>query len=364
MKHRLLYLVGQLRSGGLERQLNYLLRAMDRELYKPALAVWNYCDHDLYVREIKAIGVPVYPMPIAGSSAGRLTAFCHLAKELNPEVIHSYSFYTNFAAYWAARHVRAIALGSIRSDFSWAKKESGPFLGRLSARFPGYQICNSQSAAEAVRCLRSPFAPRHLQVVRNGIDLRCFHNSLSDVSGPARIVGVGNLRPVKRWDRVLRVAWELKRNGLDFVIRIAGEGPLHDPLQHQARELGIEDRVQLIGHADNVPDLLADASFLVHTADSEGCPNAVIEAMASARAVVATDAGDIPSLVDDGKTGFVVPREDNAMLLTRLMKLISNRDLAKRMGESGRIKAESEFSLERLVADTLNAYRASGWGDT
>jgi glycosyltransferase involved in cell wall biosynthesis len=101
----------------------------------------------------------------------------------------------------------------------------------------------------------------------------------------------------------------------------------------------------------------------VHTSDSEGCPNVVMEAMACGRAVVATDAGDVPTLVEDGKTGFVVPRGDEATLLARLVTLMTDHDLCRRMGEAGRAKAEQQFGLDRLVSETLAAYRAMGWID-
>ena len=64
MSCRLLYLVGQLGPGGLERQLCYLLQAMDRERYQPAVAVWNFSETDVYVSRIRALNVPVYGLPI------------------------------------------------------------------------------------------------------------------------------------------------------------------------------------------------------------------------------------------------------------------------------------------------------------
>jgi glycosyltransferase involved in cell wall biosynthesis len=86
-----------------------------------------------------------------------------------------------------------------------------------------------------------------------------------------------------------------------------------------------------------------------------------MEAMACGRAVVATDAGDIPSLVEDGKTGFVVHRGDETTLVARMMTLMTDYDLCRRMGEAGRAQAEQQFGLDRLVSDTLAAYRAMGW---
>jgi glycosyltransferase involved in cell wall biosynthesis len=119
--------------------------------------------------------------------------------------------------------------------------------------------------------------------------------------------------------------------------------------------------VALLGHSDDIPKLLAESSCLAHTADIEGCPNAVIEAMASTRAVVSTAVGDVPDLVENDVSGFVVPREDEVLFAERLGQLLSDRALCQRMGENARQRAEKEFSLDRLVAQTLSIYRAVGW---
>ena len=106
---------------------------------------------------------------------------------------------------------------------------------------------------------------------------------------------------------------------------------------------------------------MADATFVVHTSDHEGCPNAIMEGMACGRAVVATDAGDVSSLIDDGETGFVALRGDHALIVDRMAKLMTDRDLCRRMGLAGRAKAEKEFGLDRLFSQTLAAYQAAGW---
>jgi glycosyltransferase involved in cell wall biosynthesis len=161
----------------------------------------------------------------------------------------------------------------------------------------------------------------------------------------------------------LLAASELKQRGFSFLVNIVGDGPLRKPLEKQIHDLGLMAHVEIMGYVSDILGLLSSARFTVHTADYEGCPNAVMEAMACSRPVVATDAGDIPSLVEDGKTGFVVRRGDDAMLVERMAKLIVNADLCHRLGEEGRAKAEREFRLERLVAETLAAYRSVGWTD-
>src|SRR5256885_16002497 len=84
---RLLYLIGELHTGGSEWQLYHLLRAMDRDRYKPAVAVWNYSESDFHLPLIRELSVPVYALPRNASRVTKLTSLRRLVKQLNPEVI-------------------------------------------------------------------------------------------------------------------------------------------------------------------------------------------------------------------------------------------------------------------------------------
>lgn len=358
---RILYLVGQLGLGGSERQLYCLLERMARSRFQTAVFVWNFRQNDPHVARIKALGVPLDGFPSEVSPVSKIMIFRKIVRQWKPEVVHSYSFHTNFAASWAAAGTKAIAMGSVRSDFVPAKKGCGLLLGALSARWPRSQIFNSFAAAENARYTRSFFTPGQLFVVRNGLDLQRYRMTLLPSGRRVCIVGVGSLFPVKRWDRLLLAGLELKRRGYDSLIRIAGKGPLRSSLKQRAQDLGLGDRIKFVGQVDDIPKFFSDATFVVHTSDSEGCPNVIMEAQACGRAVVAMDAGDIPQLVDDGKTGFVVQRGDDGTLVERMVRLITNYDLCRSMGEAGRTKAELEFGVDRLVAETLSAYRAAGW---
>jgi glycosyltransferase involved in cell wall biosynthesis len=291
---------------------------MDRDRYRPELVVWNFHSDDTYVHSFQQIGVPLHSFPERRSAIGKLLALRRMVHQKRPDVIHSHTFYTNFAAWWACLGMKTIAVGAVRSNFTNDKKACGFLLGSLSARWPYAQIYNNLAGAEKARRSHGLFAPRQVFVVRNGLDLKQFGKSPLSANGRARIVGVGSLLQYKRWDRLLGAAAKLKKRGLDFLVEIAGGGPLRESLEHQVHDLDLEDRIKFRGHTDNVPALLADSTLLAHTSDIEGCPNVVMEAMACGRAVVATDAGDVPSIVEDGRTGFVVPRGDDAKLCERL----------------------------------------------
>ena len=120
---RLLYLIGQLRSGGSERQLYYLLKSMERNRYQPEVVVWTLREADMYVSKIRALGVPLHSFPNGSSRASKLGAFRRLVMQINPDVVHSYSFYTNFAAFWATRAMKTITIGELHHNTGeWFRK--------------------------------------------------------------------------------------------------------------------------------------------------------------------------------------------------------------------------------------------------
>jgi len=188
-----------------------------------------------------------------------------------------------------------------------------------------------------------------------------FATSTQKNSAEVVILGVGSLLPIKRWDRLLRAASTLKRGGVKFRVTIAGEGPMRSDLEKLIRDLSLNDVVQLPGFVTDVTALLRNGALLVHTSESEGCPNAIMEAMACALPVVAVDSGDIPGLVEEGRTGFIVPGDDERILVARIKQLIENPHLRITMGRQARRKAEREFSLDRLIKETLDVYRRAGW---
>jgi glycosyltransferase involved in cell wall biosynthesis len=360
---RILYLIGELRSGGSERQLYYLLRNLDQNVYRPGVVVWNFSETDTYASQIRKLGTPIYSFSEGFSQLAKLRAFCRLVKQQRPEVVHSYSSYLNFAVYWSTRFTEAIGVGSVRSNFFLDWEDQNWWLRRLSARWPRSQIYNSFEAERNARSSKRLFIPEQILVVQNGVDLGAFHHVALPNSRSAHIVGLGSLFSCKRWDRLLRAAAELKQRKFEFSVEIAGDGPLRASLNKQIESLRISDCVKIRGYVTDVQALMSGATFLVHPSDVEGLPNAVMEAMACGRPVVATDVGDVPKLVEDQKTGFIVAREDHVMLTERMAALITNRDLCRRMGEAGRRKAEREFGLDRFVSGTLAAYRAAGWKD-
>ncbi len=358
---RFLYLVGQLGAGGAERQLYTLVQGLGSRQFTPAVCVWNFEEDEAYVERLKALGVRVLALPREGSRFQKLRALRSMVQRLRPEVIHSYTFFTNFAAYWGAYGTSALAIGSVRSNYLFDLQKGGRVQGSLNARWPRRQIFNSYNALENARRSQGLLVPTQCRVVRNGVDLETFRPQGQHSGSDVRILGVGSLLPLKRWDRLITAAAVLKSQGLSFRIQIVGEGVLRSELEAQIGASDLHDYVEMTGYLPNIPEVMQQADFLVHPSDTEGCPNVVMEAMACGLPVVASRAGESKYLIEEGMTGFLVGPDDDAVLADRMRMLIQQPDVRKQMGMQGRATAEKEFGMKPFVDTMLASYRALGW---
>ena len=133
---------------------------------------------------------------------------------------------------------------------------------------------------------------------------------------------------------------------------LIGTGPLRQELEARAGALSLRDRVLFLGARQDVPNLLIRMEMLVAPSFAEGFSNAVLESMAAGLPVVATDVGGNREAIIDGETGFLAPSHDPSALADRILRLLADRSLAKRMGRAGRRRIEAHFTLERMVVET------------
>jgi glycosyltransferase involved in cell wall biosynthesis len=138
---------------------------------------------------------------------------------------------------------------------------------------------------------------------------------------------------------------------------IAGGGDLEDYLRDLANEMGVADRVHVLGPRKDVPALMHAIDVFVMPSIWEGFGLVLLEAMAAGRPIVASRVATIPEVVADGESGLLVPAGDPLALATALAELAEQPALAVRMGEAGRERLRKQFSVEKMVGDTELLYR-------
>ena len=192
------------------------------------------------------------------------------------------------------------------------------------------------------------------RVIYNGIELSRY--AASPTPEPGQIVIVGRLSRQKRIDVALRTFDALRVAWPEARLDIVGDGPLRNEVEALVATWGLEGSVRLLGARDDVPEVLTRATCLLLTSDWEGCPLAVIEAMAAGIPVVATAVGGVPELVVHGETGLLAEPGRPEALAAALAELIANRAKARALGAAGRERARTLFSRERMVRETTALY--------
>lgn len=218
------------------------------------------------------------------------------------------------------------------------------------------------------------FAPRDCQVEYVpgvGIDLAPFERARADValrerkraelgcaSGEFLVLSVGDLIHRKHQEAVIGALPLMAEAGFDNVrLAICGSGPLEEKLRAQAAELGVSDRVSLLGFRNDIAELLAAADALAFPSFQEGLPVAVMEAMAAGTPVVASRIRGIdPDLIEDGRNGLLLETNDAAGVSHALERLIENPDLASRLGAQAHCDAR-RFAVEGVVDEVFALYR-------
>jgi glycosyltransferase involved in cell wall biosynthesis len=153
----------------------------------------------------------------------------------------------------------------------------------------------------------------------------------------------------------------LRDEGHVFDCNLVGTGPMREELEQMIRDRNLEDCVHLLGAKPEaeVARLLKETTFFVlpsiiqKDGTMEGMPNALIEAMATGRAVISTTIAGIPELIDHGSTGLLVPPEDSVRLADAIRQMLVDPERTRRMGERGRERILQEFNIRDIVAQLI-----------
>ncbi len=164
------------------------------------------------------------------------------------------------------------------------------------------------------------------------------------------------LAPHKGQRHLVAAAAQVVREIPDARFLIVGDGELRDTLQHQIASLGLERHVQLTGFRADALGLIKSLDLFVMSSITEGLGSVLLEAMACERAVVATRAGGIPEVVEDGATGLLVPPQDEAALAAAIVRLLQDPEARRHFGTAGRARVLGEFSVERMVERLARIY--------
>jgi len=351
-------LSGEMLGGG-QRSLLLLLERLDRTKFRPFLV----CPTEGgLVEKAEKLGIETeiirmgsLKTPNIFSTAATVFKLRRLIKKKKIELIHSDSPRQALYASLAVRKTKTPLIWHVRVSTA-EKKSLDRFLYNRSRKVIAV------SRAASLRFAEYDLASDKLVVIPNGVDLTQFkpmypdrklQEELGIEAGSVLVGTLGQLIPGKGQDVLLKAAKRIAEQAPEVTSVIVGNGNTvyRKTLEELSAGLGIEDKVRFIGNREDIPQIMSclDITVLPSTSHLEGLSRVIIEAMACAKPVIATDTGGNPEAVEDGKTGILVPPGDPDGLALAILELARDADKRKRMGEAGRKRAEQLFSIEMNV---------------
>lgn len=353
--NNVVFVVGQLGNGGLERQLGYLIEELLAKGVNATCVVWNISEEDYYVpyfRELLGSGLVGFSKKIG--SRQKLGGLRKVIKETDANLVISFSAFTNIPVYMATIGTGIPSVGSLRTSAKFYMS-SGGIKAKLNLLFPHRLLANSKNALNELddSLLHKVILKKALYP--NVLDLARFNFSRQSTAGFTSI-SVGNVRPAKRLDRMLEMFEVVRANGLSFQHIHVGGGEGLEAIKTLCASKNLSDSISFLGPRSDVFQLLKNSDLFVHFSEYEGSPNVIMEAMASGLPVITTDCGDAKEYVSNGETGFVVAPFMAAEFAEKYERIASDKHLYERMTQKAleEIQASSKHRLPEIFLKSLN----------
>jgi glycosyltransferase involved in cell wall biosynthesis len=350
---RVCLLIGQLGLGGSEKQVVLLAEGLlARGIDTRVLLLFKGGPRE---DALRAAGVPVVYLGFVADIRpsmvpANIRAFVRLVLHLRrfrPDVLHAFLFHSYVTAAPAARLAGIRVLVAGRRSLGDFKRGRRVLLAaeRLATRMTDLLVANAEAVAtDTLRHER--VRPDKITTVYNGLPDSAFEPAVPAALATAAplILCIANLNPDKGHRFLLEAVARLRDRQRTCTLALVGDGRERRALEDQAARLAID--VRFLGHRTDIESLLARADVVALPSLHEGMSNAVMEAMAAGRPVVATDVGGTGELLDG--RGILVPPSDSGALADGLAQVLGDAALAARLSARAR-----DWSLEHLHVDAM-----------
>ncbi len=277
-------------------------------------------------------------------------------RAFKPDLISTHSSKAGWLGRLAAK---ATGTPSLFTAHGWAFTHGVPeprqtvyrVLERAAAPLAVKIVCVSEH--DRLIATAAGMAPERLMTIHNGMpDVPASLRATPDAGDPVRIVMVARMDRQKDHATLIRAI-----RGIDGVhLDLIGEGPGEASVRALAREVGVANRVHFLGQRHDVAEVLAKAHLFALISHWEGFPRSTLEAMRAGLPVVVSDVGGAAEAVEEGVTGYVVPRGDVAAVRERLATLVDRAARRREMGALGRRRFEAAFTFDHMFERTVALY--------
>ncbi|MBC8876213.1 MAG: glycosyltransferase family 4 protein [Planctomycetes bacterium] len=352
---------------GSEQHLLYLLRRLPRESLRVHFAVLGDVSDEhsrLFPDEPIVLGRGYRFSP--ANAVKRLVRLARVIRSLHIDVVHAFFQSSETAALLATRLARQGKVLGVRRDEGFWHTRRTLWQARVMRLLRAEYAANCGAAKESA--VHNEWLPTdRITIIPNPLSTERLAQGLCNVALPEslgirngeQVVGiVATLRPVKDHPTFLHAARSVLRRFPHARFLVVGRQlpEYFDGLRSLAGELEIDKQISWVGSVENPVTVLPHCDVGVLSSSSEGLSNALIEYASVGVPTVATDVGGNSEVVEEGRTGFLVPAGSPEPMADRICKLLSDSALRETFGENARRHAELRFSEKKVLEEYVNLY--------
>lgn len=365
-KINVLHIYQNSKIGGVQQQFLSLLKAYDRDVFNPIFCCLG--PEEEISKEIERIDIETVALNRVRYhrfSPGIVRDLYRLMKQKNIHIVRTHRYranlYGRLAALLSGVPVKIISLhDNYRKDLRLERRIVNKILLKVTDKI----VAVSESIRKDIIKYDGIDSSKIL-VIPNGIDTERFKpkGNFADIRKEFSIkesdivVGfVGRVVPAKGLEYLIDALPFLKKEFKNIKLLITGEGSTMERLKKKAKENNVHDSIIFTGKRRDIPDILSCTDIFVMPSVAEGLPNALLEAMAMGKPIVATEVGGIPEVIKNGHSGLLVPPRNPEALATAIKDLISNDQLAAKMGQVARHIVLDNFSIWSIAQKWQTLY--------
>jgi len=367
-KHlRILYFVGTMEIGGLERFVSHIsLKAKETGSFQPMICCLNK-KQGPFLPSLEAQSIPVIEAPKRWYR--NINALINLTSEikvLNPDIVHSMVNFSmgqqRLAVLLANRRIKFCVTERsqyIRKGFSLLRRIlQFYFLRILKTDYTANSSAVARHVAHQVR-----INPNKIGIIPNGVpDIPSnpmTRNKVRKRFGWKEndfVLGyVARMAPGKGHELFIKAAAKVCNRDKSIKACLLGDGPIFPEIKELVKEMGIEKITTMPRMVQNVDDFLQAFDAVVLLSEREGMPNALLEAMSAGKPIIATPVGGVPEILDHGNAGLLV--ENNVESVVKaIQSLVDNPNLCTSLGANARQQIKDNYGIEQTFENLVTYY--------
>lgn len=350
-KLKICFIAATLGKGGAEKQAYYLLKVLSENGHHLKLIYFE--PEDWWETPMLNLGVDIVRISDT-SKKGRLKKAYQLIKKEKLDIIQALHYHMNPYVAILALLIRAKSVGAFRGDGERELLTVNKHVRNTAFRLGKAFICNSRTTIEKLSANKT--LGRKLHYLPNIVEVAELAD-LSERELPTKFVAVNSLVALKRVDRILNFIACYRKYNPSVELKVLGDGPLMKELKAMTRTLDIETLVTFEGQVDDVGDFYQEADVFLLASESEGTPNAILEAMSHGKVIVSSRVGEAAHLLKEGKCGLLIDFDNEQDLEKTCKRLSADWAELKEMGFKAYRQVQEHHGYSQLYEIIISIYR-------